>query len=220
MPKNSKIRPAIVIAPNALRALMRNPKVTMRVLLGTLLVANLAAAVMLFFPPGGSPEQLEAQLAGLRSQLQQQQAKLQRTKTIVANVEHGRSEGDSFLNTYFLARRSASSTIVAELVEDAAKSGLKAREHSWQPQPIDGTDDLSMMTITANYEGNYADFIKFIDRIDKSPRLLIIESLQAAPQQGGALHVAMKLDCFVKEDGGMIPVTGQPAAATAAGAGQ
>jgi hypothetical protein len=38
--------------------------------------------------------------------------------------------------------------------------------------------------------------------IDKSDRLLIIEGLNATPQQGGAkLNIMMKLDTFVLEDG-------------------
>jgi Tfp pilus assembly protein PilO len=58
------------------------------------------------------------------------------------------------------------------------------------------------MTITANYEGSYANLMRFIHEIDRSPRLLIIEALNAAPQQGsGILNISMKIDTFVREDG-------------------
>jgi hypothetical protein len=70
-------------------------------------------------------------------------------------------------------------------------------------EPIEGSDDLAMMIITGNYEGTYADLMEFINRLDRSSRLLIIESLNATPQQGGAgvLTVNMKLDAFVRHDG-------------------
>jgi hypothetical protein len=59
-----------------------------------------------------------------------------------------------------------------------------------------------MMQITANFEGLYPDLIHFINLLDKSDRLLIIESLNATPQQsGGRLNVQLKLDTFVREDG-------------------
>jgi hypothetical protein len=44
--------------------------------------------------------------------------------------------------------------------------------------------------------------IQFVNLLDKSQRLLIIESLNTTPQQGSALlNVTMKLDTFVREDG-------------------
>ena len=46
------------------------------------------------------------------------------------------------------------------------------------------------------------DLVHFINLLDKSDRLLIIESLNATPQQtGGRLNVMLKLDTFVQEDG-------------------
>lgn len=58
-----------------------------------------------------------------------------------------------------------------------------------------------MMTIVANYEGTYTDTMKFVNQLDKSPRFLIIDSMVAAPQTGGAvLNVTIKLNTFVKEE--------------------
>ncbi len=183
-----------------LPSLSKDPQLLVRLVLGVLLLANLVAAWMVFFPPGGSPEDLAQRLISLRAELVQRQTTLRRTKAIVINVEKGRGEGDQFLGEYFLGQRTASSTIISELVEAAGKSGVKPREHAYSREPIEGSDDLSMMTITANYEGSYQNFVKFINLIDKSPRLLIIDTLQAAPQAGAGLHVSMKLDAFVKSE--------------------
>jgi hypothetical protein len=71
---------------------------------------------------------------------------------------------------------------------------------------VEGSDTLSMLTITANYEGAYADLLHFVHEVDRSPRLLIIESLNAAPLQGGGqLSVSIKLESFVREDGTELP---------------
>jgi len=41
-----------------------------------------------------------------------------------------------------------------------------------------------------------------VNLIDKSDRLLVVQSLNATPQQGGAkLNIMLKLDTFVREDG-------------------
>lgn len=69
--------------------------------------------------------------------------------------------------------------------------------------PIEGSETLSMMTITAGFEGPYPSLTKLVNLLDKSPRFLIIENMVAAPQQGGqSLNVSLKLDAFVKEPAG------------------
>ena len=59
---------------------------------------------------------------------------------------------------------------------------------------------MSQLTITAGFEGTYQSLTKFVNLLDKSPKFLIIESMQASPQQAGAvLNVSLKLDTFVRE---------------------
>jgi hypothetical protein len=67
-------------------------------------------------------------------------------------------------------------------------------------EPVEGSETLSQMTISAGYEGTYANLTKFVNLLDKSPRFLIVESMAASPQQTGAnLNVSFKLDTFVRE---------------------
>ena len=174
-----------------------------RVLLGVLLAANLVAAGILLFPPGGSAEDLEKQLASLQSQATTKRALLEKTRRHVAAVNLGRSEGDQFLGTYFLTRRAAAEMLLTELGNAAAGSKIKEKERSVSVEPIEGSDTLSMMSIVANYEGTYADLLHFVHEIDRSSSLMIIESLNAAPQAGtNNLSVSLKLDTFVREDAG------------------
>jgi Tfp pilus assembly protein PilO len=173
-----------------------------RIALGALVVATIAAAAIVMYPPGGSADDLERQLAALESQGTAQRALLASTRQHVAAVEQGRAEGDKFLNEYFLARRTAYSTLLSELVDAADRARIKPKEHAYATEPIEGSDSLSMMSISANYEGTYANLMRFVHELDRSPRLLIIEALNAAPQQtGGTLNISMKIDTFVREDG-------------------
>jgi Tfp pilus assembly protein PilO len=165
-------------------------------------VASIVAAWIVLYPPGGSAADLERQLAALESQTAAQRALLASTRKHVAAVEQGRAEGDKFLSEYFLARRTAYSTLLAELVAAADNAKIKPKEHAYATEPIEGSDSLSMMSISANYEGTYANLMRFVHELDRSPRLLIIEALNAAPQQsGGTLNISMKIDTFVREDG-------------------
>ena len=173
-----------------------------RIALLVFAVADLGAAWILLYPPGGSADELEQQLTALQAQTSAKRALLTSTRQHVAAVEQGRSEGEQFLDQYFLARRTAYSTLLSELVAAADEAKIKPKEHAYSTEPIEGSDNLSMMSISGNYEGTYSNLMRFVHELDRSPRLLIIEGLNAAPQAtGGTLNISMKIDTFVREDG-------------------
>lgn len=187
--------------PRNFRAAIRDPRVMMRVVIGTLLLANLVAAVIAFKPFGGSAEDQRRRQAESTRQLAAARAHLADTKRLVDKVELARREGEDFLTKYFTDRRTTYSTIIEELDHASQSAGIKPRDRSVELNLIEGSDTLEMMSLTAGFEGDYASLEKFVNLLDKSPRFLIIESMQAAPQQGGQnLTVTVKLDAFVKED--------------------
>jgi Tfp pilus assembly protein PilO len=179
-----------------------NPRSAIRLVLGLLAAANLVAGYFVLRPLGGSSEELRQQVADMRTQIRQQQGTLQRTRLMTGKIEIGRGEGDKFMSKYFLPRRSAYSIVMAELNDLAGQAKVTAKESANSIEPVDGSDILDMMQITANYEATYGDLVRFVNMIDKADRLLVMESLNATPQQGGGkLNVLMKLDTFVIEDG-------------------
>jgi type IV pilus assembly protein PilO len=182
--------------------LSKDPRVLARLILGLLLLANLIAAFAIFRPLGGSAEELDQQLGDMTAQLRREQSQLQRSRALVAKIEQARTSGNSFLQTYFMNRRTLSSTIVAELHRAAKEAGIKKAQHSFTIDPIEGSDTLSMVTVVGNYEGTYGDLLQFVNRLDKSGRFLIIDTMSAAPMQGsGDLSINIKLNTFVREDG-------------------
>jgi hypothetical protein len=155
----------------------------------------------MLFPPGGSADDLERELASLQTQVMQKRAVLERSRLNVTAIESARGEGDQFLDHNFLARRTADSALLAELTAAASKAQIKERDRAQTTEFIEGSDSLSMMTITANYEGPYRNLLNFIGELDRSQQFLIIESMTAAPQQGSnILTVSMKIDAFIRDD--------------------
>ncbi len=180
----------------------KDPRVLVRAALGLLLAANLAAAVFVFRPWGGSPEELQRRLSQLRADVRQRAETVQRLSTLVETVEKTHNEADGFMGKYFLDTRTAYSTVLTELGDLAREAGIKQKEHSFTTEPIEGSDTLSMMVITGYYEGTYADLVQFVNRLDRSDRFITIESLQATPQQSqGMLNVIVKLNVFVRGGG-------------------
>jgi len=176
------------------RGLARDPRVVVRVILALLLAANLAAALVLFQPWGTSAQELSR----LREQVLTRQSEVDSLRGVVDKVEQAREDGDRFMRQYFMADRAASSTIIEELGEAAATAGIAQQAHSYQSEPIEGSDDLSMMTISGVYEGSYPNLVRFMNLMDSSPRFLILETLTAAPERtAGILNVNLRIHAFV-----------------------
>jgi len=189
--------------PRNFKAAIKDPRVVMRVIIGVLLAANLVAAVWVIRPFGGSADDLRREQSDLRRQIAQAQSHLTSTKQLVDKVELARREGDDFLGKYFTDRRTTYSTVIEELDMMAQQAGIKPRDRSAELNAIEGSDTLEMMSISAGYEGTAASLEKFVNLLDKSSRFLIIESMQASPQQNSQnVTVTLKLDTFVKEEAG------------------
>ncbi len=195
MPRNSKSQGA------AARSHTRDLTRKIRIILGGLLALNLIAVGLVLFPPGGSADDLERELATLQSQIMQKRGLLERSRLNVAAIEKARGAGDRFLTDYFLSRRTADSAFLSVLTEAANRAQIKERDSAQTTEYIEGSDSLSMMTISANFEGTYQNLVNFIAELDHSKQLLIIESMSAAPQQGSnILTVSMKIDAFIRDD--------------------
>ena len=192
-------------------AALRDPRVATRVVIGVLLAANLAAAVIAFKPFGGSAADLRLEQAALGSQIAELEKRAEAAKRLVDKVEMARREGDAFLTKYVVDRRTMSSAIAEELNRMAKDAGVRQLPSQFQLDPIEGSDTLQMATITAGCEGTYASLKKFVEMVDKSPRFLIIENMTVvSPQQQQAaqnqnVNVALKLDTFVREKPGTTP---------------
>jgi hypothetical protein len=189
-----------------------------RLVLGALLVADLAAALVIFKPWGGSAQDLFRQREALSRDVARRREAVLKLRGVVSKIETARRDADRFVAAYFLERRTVSSTVLAELDRLAKEAGVRQKEGSYLFEPVEGSDGLSIMTINAAYEGAYAELRRFLNLLDRSPRLLILSDLQAAPQtSGAALNVIMKLNAFVREQGGAAPALRSTAAVAPTG---
>jgi len=199
MAKNFNFRPAINV---------KDPRILMRGIIGLLLVANLAAAVVAFKPFGGSADDLRREQQMLTAQLTRAQQQLATSKRLVDKVQQARTEGDNFLDKYFTDTQTTAAMILTELNSTARDAGIKMGQAQFNRENIEGSDTLQMLTTNVGFEGNYTNLTKFMNLLDKSARFMIIESMQAAaPQQqaGQALNVSLKIDTFVKDTPGATP---------------
>jgi len=209
MPKSSKIAPKIRLQGISLK----DPRIVMRALMGLLLAANLAMAVVAFKPFGGSADDLRKDQASLSAQLRQLQANLEKSRQHVAKIEIARTEGDDFMSKYIMDKRSSAATLVEDLSKAAADAGVRVLPDTFSYEALEGSDTLQMMSIQAPFEGDYAGLAKLVDILEKSPRFWIIDEMSLnAPQQQNQkaaaarenLNVNLKLLAFVRDNAGAL----------------
>lgn len=185
-----------------------DPVTAARATLGSLVLLNLVALWMVFNPPGGSVSSLSTDMAATQQQIAHKRTNVRKLRAIVDKVKLAREATEKFESEYFLARRTYTSTVVDELGRSAKAAGIREREKSFNVEAIEGADNLQLLTINANYEGNYADLVQFVSMVDRSGRLLILEALQAQPLSAGqGLGIQVKLNAIVREDGSVPPIT-------------
>jgi Tfp pilus assembly protein PilO len=179
----------------------RSPVVLARAGVGVLLVANIVAAGFAFHWWNDSPASIETKLADTRRQLVIERSLVTRSKSMASKVDTARSQAGSFIDRYMTPRRNTYSTILGDLDQMASVAGIKTRERAIARDPVEGSTSLSMLTLTASFEGTYPNLLKFMNSLDKSPRFLIVERLQAAPLANSqSLQVTVKLNAFVRDD--------------------
>jgi len=211
MPKNSKLALAPKIKLQGMS--VKDPRIVMRVLIGALLAANLAMAVIAFKPFGGSADDLRKDQARLSAQLRQLQTNLENSKKHVAKIEIARTEGDDFMSKYIMDKRSAPATMVEELSKAATDAGVRVLPDTFTYEEIEGSDTLQMMSVVAPFEGDYAGLTKMVNELEKSPRFWIIDEMSLnAPQQQNQkvvaaqqnLNVNLKVLAFVRDNSGAV----------------
>ena len=176
---------------------LKDPRVGMRALIGLLLLANLAMAVLAFHPFGGSAGDLARQQAAKQAQLAALNARVRNAKQLVEKVQAARQAVDGFLDKYFMDRKTTTSDIWSELQRISAESGVDLQPGSFELSEIEGSDTMKQLGLQVGCEGTYQSLTKFVSLLDKSPRFLIVENIHAAPVQNGQrVNVTFKIDTF------------------------
>jgi hypothetical protein len=172
----------------------------LRLAAAALLLLNAVALYLFLSPPGGSRADLELESVSVRGQILAAQNQAAKMRAQASNVQTGSSQAAEFSGRYFLPKRAAYVAVFEEIQRMAKASGIQERDAGWSEEPIEGTADLTLLNITANYEGTNADLMKFLYEADRSPMLLILDALTAAPQQrNNQINTAIRFQAIVRE---------------------
>ncbi|MBI3696015.1 MAG: hypothetical protein HY238_14390 [Acidobacteria bacterium] len=99
-------------------------------------------------PLSESDRERRIQVANLARQEKERTAQVEKLASVAKKVEFARTHGDQLLEHITLPRRTAFSALVSELDAAGKKAGVELRDRGLNVEPIEGSDTLSMLTVT------------------------------------------------------------------------
>ncbi len=179
--------------------LRKVPRQRVAAVLGAVALAELLFWVLAVRPLGDRESEQAALLATLAQQVQQRQETVEKLRAASERVAGARDNGDALLEQLTFDRRNTFSELLTELGRAAKEAGVEVRETNYNSDTIDGNEKYGMVSISANFRGQYENLVKFLNLLDRSNEFLIIERLGAAPREEGGLQITMRVDAFVRD---------------------
>jgi Tfp pilus assembly protein PilO len=183
-----------------LKGVHRGVRFWLQTAVGILAISNAVALFLYLDPPGGSRAELGSQSQRLQFSISAAKAQALRLKRVSTQVQLGGQQAADFQSRYIFPKRFAYESIMAEIQRMAQVSNLTERDGQWTEEPIEGTADLSLLTNAVNFEGSYESLMRFLYAVDRSPQLLMLDTLTATPQKGGQVTAQVRFQAVIREE--------------------
>jgi hypothetical protein len=174
----------------------------LRIAMAVLVVLDVAL-IALIMSPSIRPSSARQQWTALEAELAQK-----RTQTIPAldmdkKLAEAREQIAQFYSRDFAGRYSEISLALSKAADEShvevanIKYDNKANEGK-QP-PAGGK--LTQVALSLDLAGNYENEIRFINSLERSKLLLVIDSINLAESQGGGVRLSLKLETYLRTAG-------------------
>lgn len=157
-----------------------------------LLLVVLAVLNGLFFALALRPASARASadreaLRTLEEDLQARRSIVARYRAIRASLGDASREDAAFLQQKFLPRASGYSTIMAEVDKLGQETRVRRGAVNYNLLEVEGHPELFQVQIQTTVEGDYANIVQFINKVERDPLFLLIDQIAAA---GGSVAPA------------------------------
>jgi Tfp pilus assembly protein PilO len=185
--------------------MMRNVAQAQRrliVVIVCLAIVDVAAVGFLLSPAIHSSKRTQAELQTLRAELA-----LKRIQTVPAldmdqKLAEARTQIADFYSHDFVSRYSEISEALAKAANESHVqltniSYLPVKPSPTEAQPLVNAK-LTELNLTLDMTGNYDSEIRFINALERSKMLLVIESVNLAESQGGFIRLSLRMQTYLR----------------------
>jgi Tfp pilus assembly protein PilO len=173
---------------------LRQGRRRMYVLLGLLLIIDIAAVIVLLTPIAGSGAARQKEFDTIRRQLQQKMQVVIPPDQVQSRVDAARSQIDGF---YKDRLASGASSLTSELGKLASSSGVRLNSARYEQLDSD-LPGLTHIKVDANITGDYVPIVKFINAVERDKMFFIVDGVSLGEQQGGTVRLAVGLETYLK----------------------
>jgi Tfp pilus assembly protein PilO len=151
--------------------------------------------------PAAEPEFDPARLERLTQEVSQLAAEVARLERVREQAPRFRPQLEKFAAERFPAERVVSSRVGAELGAAAEEAGVVLGRASYERAPERNQPDLVRVDITTSVEGAYADLLRYLDELERSPHLYLINELNVDGTQRGQVRLQMRVATYFRRSG-------------------
>jgi len=159
-----------------------------------LLVICAGLLTFLLSPAVASGKTAQDQYRALNAELLRKRAQAVPALGMDEKLKEARGQISEFYKRDFPSRYSE---ISAALAKAAAESHVEVANVKYETKPIEG-GGLAQVNLSLELGGGYENEIRFINALERSPLLLVIESVNQAEAQGGGVRLGVKLQTFMR----------------------
>ena len=160
--------------------------------LGALLVLNLGFYLFINLPRLRALGALRARRDGARGELRQASQRGETMRGLLARYDEERARLDDFFSKRLGTQAERMTTIQKEIRAIASEFHIDPESIDYNPAPVEKTD-LTQFQITIPLVGGYANLRQFINRIESSQHLFIVDSVELAGSREGGLMLSLTI---------------------------
>ena len=172
-----------------------------RILLAGLAILIGADAILGFYAMQSSTRFSRNELAAQKAQIKILKADIKRARAIQQSMPQTKADCERFENSLY-PRTGGDSAVSNELTELAKNSGVQVASLTFHPKEIPARNVVEL-ELDATVNGNYKAVVQFLNGLQRSKNLYIVDSLALASeptgqQVAGPLRVAVQLRSYYK----------------------
>lgn len=146
--------------------------------------------------PDVLPLESPAPLASLEREVSEQAAEVARLQQVREQAPQLGPRLEKFVKQRFWTERAGFSRVAGELDEAASEAGVRLTQVSYKSQAEGAQPELVRVEIGTGVEGGYANLLRYLDALERSPRIYVIDELSVTGAQGGLVRLEMRLTTF------------------------
>lgn len=166
----------------------------LKVAVAVMIVANVAAAAILFSPLAGSAESRRQLINQLTFELAVKTRGVEPLRGMDKKVDVAKQQIGQFYNARFATRDSDIADELGKLAQQNGVHILQARYKQEDPEP----SGVVPVTIDGDFSGDYLSLVRFINALERSKLFYMVDSVGLVGETTGPVRLDVRLHSYLK----------------------